>query len=320
MKQQQHPWGVGDTTPLRSSAAVVALWNRWGDIGALSAVLRQVRTWGELLDLSTPDRARLIGPGLVTVDLPALCPPLPPMPAGAGILTPYETAYPPALPATRWPVLYVAGVIPDRAMISIGGGNDPSPQGVEIARSAALAAAGQNIPVVICPIGGVGLTALRTTIDAGAVAVAVVPHALEDLTAHQGLLDSVRRLGGAVVTITGPGTVPGPGADMDVAQIMVALTRATVLAEVGSHPSAGAAIARAAVEAGQYLIVPAPHPHHTPAGALGLEVLTRPRMFTASWFGTSPRIQSRAAAGLSAADAVVTDQAQIATALRARCT
>lgn len=315
---QHHSFGV-DRTPLHCSAAVIALWHAWGDRVALTNVLNAVATWGELVTLPTSHRLALIGPALAAVELPAVCPPVPDLPGDARAVTPYDMDYPRVLNPTQWPVVYMAGHVPTARAAAVTGGANPTPQGVEIARSAALAAAGDHVPVVAVVSDGLGLAALRTAVAAGATVIAVVPHSLEIASAHQGLLDQVRRSGGAVISAARPGVGVDARSETDAAVLAVALSYAVVVAEVGAPPNPAATLTRAAIEAERYLVAPAPPAHHVPTGALGLTVLTQPRMFTPDWYGTSARVRARLAAGLPAADAVVNDQAQISIAIRQSC-
>lgn len=312
-----HSWG--DPTPLTTTPAVVALWERWGDPTALLNVLHKVPTWGHLAAMSATDRVHLVGPVLASVPLPAACPPLPELPGGARGITPYDGQYPRGVPAVRWPVLYSTGTLPFGYAVLVAGGETPSPQAVEIARSAALAAAVEQVPVVAVLAPGASMVALRTAVDAGAVAVAVVPHGLDLTSTHQGLLDQIRRGGGAAVSASRPGTPASSEAFNEAAYLAAALCRAAVIAEVGAPPSAAATITRAVISAERFLIVPTPPPHHVPAGALGLTALTQHAMFSSDWYGTSHRIAARVKAELTPADAVVTSQAQISAAVRSFC-
>lgn len=309
----------GDPTPLHCSAAVAALWHAWGDANAVLSVLHAVPTWGELIALGQSSRVGLIGPVLSSVPLPEVCPPPPDLPGGGRAVTPYDMDFPSALDPVRWPVLYVRGHLPAGRAVLVGGSSNPSPQGVEIARSAALAAAGDRVPLVAVLTEGVGLVAVRTAAAAGGRVIVVVPHSLEQYSQHQSLLDEVCRAGGAVVTHLRAGTPSSAWAADLAAVLAVGLAHSVVIAETGTPPGHAATLTRATVEAERYLIAPAPPEHHVPTSALGLTVLTQPRMFTAAWYGSSPRVMARLAAGLPAADVVVSDQAQISAAIRQSC-
>lgn len=309
---------AGDPTPLRSPEAVAALWAAWGDRAAVLNVLLHVPTWADLVHLPQTARLALVGPTAAQVPLPGVCPPINPLPGGAHPLTGYDAAYPPELDPATWPVLYVNGAIPPGPRVMIGGAESPSPQGTEIARSAALACAAEHVPVVAVVHPGAGMTAIRTAVAAGARVVAVVPHGLDQVTIHQGLLDQVRAGGGAVLTPARPGPERPPVLTEAIAAA-VDLSMAVVIAEVGAPPGHSADVTRAAVEHSRYLIAPTPPRHHVPASALGLEVMTRPGAFQPDWYGSSARVSARAAAGLPAADVVVADQAQITAAIRQAC-
>ena len=125
--------------------------------------------------------------------------------------------------------------------------------------------------------------------------------------------------GGALVSEVPAGVGVNEHFASAAARIVVALCRAVVLAEVGKHISAGAPLARAAVGAGRYLIVPTPQQHYVPESALGLLVLAQTRSFSESWYGTSPRISARVENGLSPADAVVSTQNEISHAIAVAC-
>lgn len=309
-----------DPTPLHCTAAVAALWDAWGDAAAILNVLNSVSTWGELVALPQAARVGLSGAALAAIELPLVCPPSPDLPGGGRAVTPYDPDYPQVLDTRTWPVLYVRGHLPAGAAVTIGGSGNPSPQGVETARSAVLAAVGDRVPVVTVLTDGLGLVATRTAVAAGGRAIVVVPHGLDQYSLHQGLLDDVCRAGGAIVTALRAGTNTSPQSEDLAAYLAVGLARAVVIAEVGAPPSNGASLARAAVEEERYIIAPAPPAHHVPASALGLTVLTQPRMFAPQWYGSSVRTRERLAAGLAAADVVVTDQAQLAAAIRQSCT
>jgi hypothetical protein len=309
---------VSDPTPLAAPHALAALWQAWGDPAAVTAAVRQVPTWGHLVAMAPGDLAALVG-RFAAVPLPPMCPPLPALPAPARVLTATDPAWPTRLDPDHWPVLYTAGTLPAGPALLVAGGTDPSPSGVEAARTAALTATGDHIAVVATPTPGVGLVALRTAVAAGGTAVAVLPHAIDRPTIHQGLLDAVVRGGGAVVTAARPGAGPGPAAATQAARLMAALVCGCVVAEVGVPPAQGTCDVAAAVAAALPLVVPPPPQPWAPAGAAGLGVLTHPDRFSPTWFGTNARIDARLAAGLPAADHVPGDVAALAAAVRQVC-
>lgn len=309
---------MGDPTPLRSPSAVAALWQLWADPEAVVSVARHVNTWGDLVALSQADRVRLVGPLLASVAVPLVCPPPVPFPGGAHPVTPYDPTYPAHVDPVAWPVLYTTGRIPPAPALWIAGASAPSPTGVEIARSAALACAAEHLPVVVVLHDGVGLLAARTAVAAGATVIAVLTHSLDQVTVHQGLLDQVRQGGGSVVTTHHPDHRVSPTTAVhQAAQLASALAHTVVLAEVGAPPEPGAVMAKEAISADLPLVVPTPPPHHVPTSALGATVLTVPGSFTPQWYGTSPRIRARVAQGFPAAEVVVTNQEHLTTVVRA---
>lgn len=307
-----------DPTPLRTPHALAALWQAWGDVEAITRAMAAVATWGELACLSITDLARVVGP-VAAAQLPPVCPPLPTLTPPGRVVTAVDPGWPPCVPATRWPVLYATGPIPTGPAVLVAGGPDPTPQGVEIARAAALAAAGEHLPLVASPTAGIGLIALRTAVAAGGVALAVLDHGLELPSTHVGLLAQVTRGGGAVVTLSQPTQPATPASAPAAAALMTHLASCAVLAEVGIPPAVGTDVAAAAIAAGMHLVVPPPPPHYTPAGASGLAVLTDATTFTPSWYGTNDRITARVTAGRPAADDTPSDGAAVAAAIRRAC-
>lgn len=319
MSVQSFPSLRGDQTPLRCTAAVAALWDAWGDMHALASALNHVPTWGELVGLTHAERVSLLGPAPAGVTLPAACPATPALPGGARAITAYDADYPGGIDPLRWPVLYVHGHLPRGAMVAIGGAKSPSPQGVEVARSAALAAVADHVPVVAPLLEGLGLAAARTAIAAAGKVVLVVPHGLDLRSAHDGLLDQVRHAGGAVLTAARPGTRASTYEEERAVYLSASLARAVVVAEVGPPPGVDATFVRGALEQERFIIAPASNQQHAPISAVGLTVLTSPRMFTREWYGTSAHVERRASRGLSAADVVVGSPEEIAAAIRQVC-
>lgn len=310
---------VDDPTPLRAPHALAALWQAWADPAAVAAVVAEVPTWGHLVHMPATDLARLVGPHAAR-PLPDVCPPLPPLPPPARVVTVGDATWPGRLHPARWPVLYAAGVVPAGPAVLVAGGTDPSPAGVEATRTTALAAAADHVTVVASPVPGVGLIALRTALAAGGRAVAVLPHAIDQASVHQGLADAVVRAGGAVATAARPGTRPGREADVLAARLMADLATCAVVAEVGVPPSPGCGQVAAALAAGLPLVVPAQTGPWAPTGAAGMGVLSDPHLFSPTWFGTNARIDARLAAGQAPADRVPGTVAELAAAVRELCT
>lgn len=318
-----HSAGIPDPeqSGLRAPESLAALYRHLWDHDLVATLASSFPTWEELARADYARLAHLLGPRTAAFTLPDRPDPTPDLPAGAVMVSRYAMNYPADLREVEQPpcVLYVRGELPFGPSVGVGGAEHPSPQGVEISRAAAFAAAGQRRPVVVLLSKGVGVTALQATVDAGGKAVVVLPHGIDQNSRHQSLLEQVIELGGAVVTEVPPGIGVTEQFTLMANRIVTALSHAVVLAEVGRHVSAGALLARATIRSGRYLIVPTPQQAHIPETALGLSVLTQTRAFTSDWFGTSPRIDSRVANGLSPADAVVTDQVGIANAIAVAC-
>jgi DNA processing protein len=95
--------------------------------------------------------------------VPPVPAPAPDLPDGTELVSRYSLIYPGDLREVIEPpvVLYVQGQLPAEPAVAIGGAEHPSAQGVEIARSAALAAVAQRLPVVVLLTDGVGIVASR---------------------------------------------------------------------------------------------------------------------------------------------------------------
>jgi hypothetical protein len=312
----------GGQLSLRSTEALAALYRLTWDHGAVHQLASTYQTWEQLAAAGPAYLAGLLGPKFAALAIPSALPAVPELPEGVRAVSRYAVeGYPGELRMAPDPpcLLYMRGELPTIPAVAIGGGEHPTPQGVEIARSAALAAAANRTPVVVQLVDGVSVTALRSVVDSDGVAVVVVAHGLDQVSKYDGLLARVVELGGAVLTEVPPGVGVTARFAMNAARIVVALGTAVVLAEVGRHVSAGAAIARAAVTSGRYLIVPSPQQAYIPECALGLRVLTETRSFSPGWYGTSPRLEARVGNGLAPADAVVTNQVEIARAIKVAC-
>jgi DNA processing protein len=309
------------STSLRHPLSLAALYRLLWDHAMVHALASTYPTWGHLSAASPADLGYVAGRRGAALSIPAVPPVGPEIPDGVELLTRYSPRYPADLREVADPpvVLYLRGRLPDGPTVTIGGAHHPSPQGIEIARSAALAAVAQRVPVVALLTDGAGEVALRTAAAAGGRCVAVLPHGLDQVSRHTGLLQRVLEAGGAWLTEVPPGVSSFERFVISGARIAAALSPAVVLAEVGRHPSSGAPLATAAVAAGRYLIVPSPQQHYVPESALGLRVLTQTRSFSPSWYGTSPRLDARILNGLSPADAVVSNQQQIADAIAVAC-
>ena len=307
---------------LRAPLALAALYRLTGSHDLVHVLASRYGSWDRLASASAQELAPVLGQRAATFTLPDTPPATPDsLPDDTELITRYSLTYPAELRESASPpvVLYVRGQLPEGPMIGIGGGAHPSPQGVEIARSAGLAAVAQMLPVVVMLGDGVGVTALRSVTAAGGKAIVVVPHGLDQTSKFDVLLGDVLELGGAIVSEVPPGVSVTEFYTAGAARIVAGMSDAVVLAEVGRHLSAGAAIAAAAIAASRYLVVPSPQQHYVPESALGLVVLTQTRAFSDAWYGTNSRITARTEDGLSPADYVVNNQADIAQAIAYAC-
>jgi len=306
---------------LRDPAVLSFLYSRLWDHERVHRAASAFPTWSALVTASIAARWEVLGPASASVVLPAAAPPMATLPPDVKLISRYSLDYPPDLlsAGTTPVVLSVRGTFPTAPAVAVGGAENPSPQGVEIARAAVLSAVASHTPVVLVLTDGIGAVALRTIVDAGGVGVVVVPHALTETSKYDRYLDQIVAGGGVIVSEVPPGYGTVEAFVVTAARIAAALAKAVVLAEVGRHVSSGAPLARAAISAGRYLIVPTPQQHYVPESALGLRVLTSTRSFNADWYGTNMRIHSRVSNGLPPADAVVDTQAQMAAAITEAC-
>lgn len=298
---------------LRAPRALAALYSILWNHDLVHAVTSRYGTWDELAQAAYAELHQLLGPDVqrvASLSFPQEPPPAPQVPDGVVMLSRYSLTYPPALREVPNPpcVLYVRGTLPLQPAVVIGGALHPSPSGLAISRMAARAAAALGRPVIVQLQDGVGVAALQAALEAKARTVVVLAHGIDHASRFSQLLDEVVEGGGAVITEVPLGVPYTETYSIASARLACALGHSTVLAEVGRHISSGAPLARAAIDLGRYLIVPDPQQPWTPESALGLEVLSRTRAFSPAWYGTSPRIAARVRAGLSPADAVVTDE------------
>jgi DNA processing protein len=307
--------------PLREPQAMCALYRMFGQHDTVMSVVARFPTWEALAAATPSELGYVLGPRGASLRLPALCPALPELPPGTSAVSRLDADYPAALREVDDPpaVLFVRGTLPPGPAVAIGGADHPSPQGIEIARSAALAAVAQRRPVIVQLGDGVAQAALRCAVTAGGKVVVVLPSGIDVPSRHAMLLDEVLAGGGAVITEVPPGIGLSDRFTAAAGRLVVALASAVVLAEVGRHQTSGAGLARSAVTAGRYLIVPTPQQHYVPESAVGLLVLTSARSFSDAWYGTSPRLHARVSNGLAPADAVVRTQSEIAEAIAVAC-
>lgn len=304
----------GDPTPLHSNEAVVAMWELWGDVDAVLNALSFINTWGELRHLDHATRIQLLGHTQAVIPLPDTCPPLRPLPDNAQAISPFATGkYPPHLDGRKWPVLYTRGDLPQTASVLISGRTHSSPQSTEIARSAALTASANRIPLIVPFVGDVALTAIRTAVAAGGKVCAVIPHSLEEISFHGGLLNDVVANGGSVLSVTFPGQhIAGEELAASVATDLCAVA---VLTDVGNPGTFTGTLAGHLIAANRPLIMPAHNSTSTADIATGTLVLTQPSAFEPSWYGTSPRITNNVQRTGYAADVLVSTQAELAHAI-----
>lgn len=315
---------MGNADPagtLQTPAALAQLLRLVDDHGVVHTLATSYPDWGALVRAAGTELGWRIGPRGAQLRLPAAPPALQPLPAEVRAVTRYEDDYPAELAELTTPpvLIYVRGTLPSgMPRLVVGGAHHPSVTGVQVARAAARAAAAQQVPLVAALDGLLGSTALAEVVDAGGQAVAVTTTGFGVAGPHDALLDRVVAAGGAVLTVTAPGE-RGAGVG-SAAEVATALGTAVVLAEVGLHETAGAALARAAIGCGRFLIIPAPQRAlHTPDSAAGGPALAQARSFSSTMYGTSPRIAARVANGLSPADAVVSTSAQLAHAITLGC-
>lgn len=307
-----------DPTPLSSARAVVALLGLFDDHAFVHKLVSAFPTWDDLVKATAQQRAALTDPRALRMRVPPTCPDMPPR---IRAVTRYDETYPVGLRALEEPpvAVFFRGALDDAPVLLVDGSRSPSPQGVEIARSAALAAATKRVPLLVRLAEGAPMAALQTAVAAQARTLVLVPHSLDVPTVHARTMDLVLNEGGAVLSLVHPANLRARTPDAQMARVVVALSRAVVLAEVGLTDYFGADVARAVVDFGRFLIVPNPPAHHVPASAEGLAVLSDPRQFSAQWYGTSARISARVQNAQTPADAVVSNPTQIAIAVAVAC-
>lgn len=308
--------------PTRSAVSVLQLRRLLHDDSHVHAAVVAYPTWAELRQAGRTDLGHVLGAAGVGIHLPDLPSTGLDLIDGYSPVTRYSITFPRNVLDLRTPpvMFYVRGTVPDGVAVAIVGSQYPSPEAVEVARNSASAAGGLNQIVVANMSNAVGYAALSTAVDVGARAIAVLAHSPELPTTNQRLIETVLARGGAVLY---PGR-PRSGlcdATNDTADATIAaLATTVVITESGGTPQSGAAAVRTAVLLGRYLVAAAPqmlsHPaHHLPVNSWGLQVLTHPRAFTSEYYGTNARILTRLSEGRPAADAVVSNGHQLATAL-----
>jgi hypothetical protein len=320
------PTGQGGPTSLRSREAVFALTAMLGDPEQVHALVSAYPTWQQLAAATPAALGHCVGLRGAQLHIPADCPPVPPLGPAVSLLTRYDMSCPAGLRQIANPpaLLFVAGTLPAEPILGIGGAENPTMSGVEVCRAAGLQTAIQHVPLAAQLAPGCSLTALRTAVDAGGRAVVVMPHGFGVTSSHQALLEQVLEQGGTVVTETMPGMQSSPARADAAARLVVALSSAVLLAEVGAHQAAGAPLARAAVAAGRFLIVPAPDApaqsgRYIAPSAFGSAAFASAKEWSSEYFGTGPRIEHRCANGLTPADEVVANPAQLAAAIALGC-
>lgn len=322
-----HPQdNADDVQSLRTPEAVFALLGMLGDHEHVHSLVTAYPTWDALAAASSADLGHHVGLTGARLQIPRDLPPMPPLPAGVNMHTRYSIDFPRgARELPTGPVaLFVAGTLPTEPALAIGGAENPTMTGSEIAKAAALAAAVDQVPVVAQVTPGCALSALRTAVDAGGRVVAVMPHGFAVTSNHQMLLEQVIAQGGAVVTQELPGTTMTESAIDRASRLVAGLARAVVLAETGVHRAAGMALASAAVATGRYLIVPAPDApaqsgRYIPPSAFGSAVFASAKEWSPEYYGTGARIEHRTANGLPPADHVVNNPAELAAAITIGC-
>ena len=311
---------------LRTPQAVYALLNMLGDHGHVHALVSAYPTWDALAAASPAELGHHVGLTGARLQIPTQMPDMPPLPPGVAMYTRYAIDFPRgARELAGGPAaLFVAGTLPAVPVLGIGGAENPTMTGSEIAKAAALAAAVDQVPVAAQVTPGCSLSALRTAVDAGGRVVAVMPHGFAVTSNHQMLLEQVIAQGGAVVSQELPGSTMTEAAVDRASHLVAGLARAVVLAETGVHRAAGRALASAAVAAGRYLIVPAPDApaqsgRYIPPSAFGSAVFASAKEWSPEYFGTGARIEHRTANGLPPADHVVGNPAELAAAIVIGC-
>lgn len=309
-------------TPLRTPAALAALLEMLSDANLVHRLVAAFPTWETLAAADAADLGWHAGQVGAQLRFPPVCPPLPEMAVEVSAVSRYEPDYPALLHQMSAPpvLLFTRGRVPAAPGLLIGGADHPTPVALEVVQAAVAAAVAARVPVLAGTHNLIGMLALRGTVERGGVAVAAVAGGLNGAHPEGWVLDEVISCGGAVISAALPHRLPTPTSTDAATQMLVALAGAVVLAEVGLHEGAGAPLARAAISAGKFLIVPTPQLDlHLPASAAGGPPLAHPRAFSPSMFGTSARLAARIANGLSPADAVVSTPAELAEAIRLAC-
>jgi len=309
------------STPLSNPGPLIALLAQLGDHTLTRMVATAFDTWEQLHTADLAERTYRLGAWAAQLHIPAQ-PQLPaPLPGDLMAITSFNTLYPSRLgdlddaPA----LLFLRGAPPPGPLVGIGGPTHPPPAGLSAARVALEQSADAGLTVVAQFDGGTGSYVLATAAREQLPAVGIVPTDLTVTYPDAATAETLLSLGGTIVTETPPNVAP-IGGPLAAARLVAGWATVQVITEMGAHPGGGAALARAAIRAGRYVVVPQPGADiAAELSSAATSLLTGARSFSSRILGTSTKVQRRVSAGLSPADAVVTNPHDMGAALRAGC-
>jgi hypothetical protein len=305
-----------DSTSLRSAPALHALHMLFGDPDIAVLVAGHWHTWGDLVAAPIADVAAIAAGRAVR--LPATCPPLPPLPPRVTAVGRYDETYPqratamPAAPA----VLFMSGPVPDLARVGVAGGRYASPAALDLSRRTSRAAGSVGVGVIAVLGTSIGDAALLAAAVVGAPSVAVAPYGMQHIGGPDGgIVEAVHRAGGVVISAAQPSTGRTATTLLTAQVLTVALCRSLVVTEASlSDDDGGLPSAAWALQLGRYLVV-ADRTNARAAGLGALGSVALSRTDALSVLGDAPGMRERSAAGRTAADAVVSSDADLTAAL-----
>lgn len=307
-------------TLLTSPPALYALKELLGDHQLVDSVVTRFRSWEELASSDAGERAYRCGSWAAQLHVPARVPVMPDLGPGVEAVSRYERAYPGALlrVGDAPGILYQREDVRGGARIGVGGSHFPSPAALAVVEAVVRAAKRTGATVVGALDSGLGHAAVSSASRAGVRAVAVASCDLKYPSSNAEVIGRVLEGHGAVVSEWGPGEEWSEGRVFASERLVAGLSSVVVVPELGTHLRGGASLARACVEAGTSLVVPsAPAEALVDSAATGGAVLARARSFSPRFFGSSAAMEARVRSGRPAADAVVSNEAELLAALTA---
>lgn len=300
--------------PLISERALYFLYKMLEDHGLVNALVTSFTYWDELYEADAATRAYKAGPWAVKLQIPQTPDPLPSFGAGVESTSKYARTYPQRLTDLfdAPTMLYRRSRVPDGPYVAIGGSFFPSAFGLEVARSAAVAAAKAKKPVVALLDNGIGSEAIRVSLELKNKVLAVASGDLKAPSQHTETIGQILENHGSIISEWSVGDSWSEEKSFQAQRLVAAMGSIIVLAELGTHPAGGADFAKAAVGTGRFLVVPEPpKEEYIGASYTGLAIFGRARSFSPKVFGAHPRMLARVANGVPAADFIVTTEEEL---------